>query len=73
MNKMFFTLHIYKVYTLCLHCACRDNVVGIARQSGNQIPLGDEVYRTRLDRPWGLLSFLCNGVAGAWCWPTTHI
>jgi len=38
-----------------------------------------EVFRTRLHRPWGLPSLLCNGyqvfpggkVAGAWRWPPT--
>jgi len=43
----------------------RDNVVGIATHyaldDGGSNPGGVEIFRTRPDRPWGLLSLLYNG------------
>jgi len=49
--------------------------------SGDRIPLGGEIFRTRPDRPWGPPSLLYNGyrvfpggkVARAWRWPPTPI
>jgi len=32
-----------------------------AGRSGDRIPVGGEIFRTRLDRPWGLPSLLYNG------------
>jgi hypothetical protein len=48
-------------------------------RSGDRILLRDEIFRTRLDRPWGPDSLLYNGyrvlpggkAAGAWRWPPT--
>ena len=45
-----------------------------AVRSGDQIPVGVEIFRTRPDRPWGPRSLLYNGyrgfpgvkAAGAW-------
>jgi hypothetical protein len=50
-----------------------------AGRSGDRIPVGDEIFRTRPNRPWGPRSLLYNGyrvfpggkAAGAWCWPPT--
>ena len=50
-----------------------------AGRSGDRIPVGGEIFRTRPDRPWGPPSLLYNGyrvfpggkAAGAWCWPPT--
>ena len=44
----------------------RDSSVGIATryglwQSGDRIPVGGEIFRTRPDRPWGRPSLLYNG------------
>jgi hypothetical protein len=47
--------------------------------SGDRIPVGSEIFRTRPDRPWGPPSFLYNGyrvfprgkTAVAWRWPPT--
>jgi hypothetical protein len=42
--------------------------------SGNRIPVGGEIFRTRPDSPWGLSSFLYNGYRvlpgdkAAWAW-----
>ena len=46
-----------------------------AGRSGDRIPVGGEIFRTRPDRPCGPPSFLYNGyrvftggkAAGAWC------
>ena len=43
--------------------------------SGDRIPMGGEIFRTRPDRPWGPPCLLYNGyrvfpggkAAGAWC------
>ena len=48
-----------------------------AGQSGDRIPVGGEIFRTRPDRPWDPPSLRYNGyqlfpggiAAGAWCWP----
>jgi hypothetical protein len=58
----------------------RDSSVGIATgygagRSGDRIPVGGEIFRTRPDRSWDLPSLLYNGyrvfpggkAAGAWC------
>ena len=50
-----------------------------AGQSGDRIPIGGEIFRTRPHLPWGPPSLLYNGylvfpggkAAGAWCWPPT--
>jgi hypothetical protein len=50
-----------------------------AGQSGDRIPVGGEIFRTRPDRPWGPPSLLYNGyrvfhggkTAGEWFWPPT--
>jgi hypothetical protein len=52
-----------------------------AGRSGDRIPVGGEIFRTRPDRPWGPPSLLYNGyrvfpggkAAGAWCWQPTPI
>ena len=44
-------------------------------RSGDRIPVGGEIFRSRPDRPWGQPSLLYNGyrvftggkAAGAWC------
>ena len=57
----------------------RDSSVGIATRYGLDgpgiEPWGEEIFRTRPDRPWGPPSLLYNGyrvfprdkAAGAWC------
>jgi len=61
-----------------------DSSVGIATRyelDGPGNPGGNEIFRTRPDRPWGPPSLLYNGyrvflggkAAGAWRWPPTHI
>jgi hypothetical protein len=55
----------------------RDSSVDIAVRGSN--PGGGEIFRTRLDRPWGPPRLLYNGycvfsggkAAGVWCWPHT--
>ena len=50
-----------------------------AGRSGDRIPVGGEIFRTRSDRPWGPPSLLYGGyrvfpggkAAGAWRWPPT--
>ena len=50
-----------------------------AGRSGDQIPVGGEIFRIRPNRPWGPPSLLYNGyrvlpggkAVGAWCWPPT--
>ena len=47
-------------------CVGRDGAVGIATtlragKAGNRIPVGNEIFRTRPDRPWGRPSLLYNG------------
>jgi len=50
-------------------------------RSGDRIPVGGEIFRTRPDRPWGPPNLLYNGyrvfpggkAAGAWRWPPTPI
>jgi len=45
-------------------------------RSGDRIPVGDEIFRTRSDRPWGPPSVLYKGYrvfpggksAGTWRW-----
>ena len=59
----------------------RDIAVGIATRYGLDVPgiespVGDEIFRTRPDRPWGPPRLLYNGyrffsggkAAGAWRW-----
>jgi hypothetical protein len=46
-------------------------------RAGDRMPVGDAIFRTRPDRPWGPSSLLYNGyrdfpggkAAGTWCWP----
>ena len=63
----------------------RDSSVGIATRMSWTVPEsnpgGDEIFRTRPDRPWVPLSLLYSGyrvfprskAAGAWRWPPTPI
>ena len=55
-----------------LLCRCSDSLW--CERSGNRIPVGGEIYRTRPDRPWDTPSLLYvdyrvvpgNTRAGAW-------
>jgi hypothetical protein len=52
--------------TVTLFGVGRDSSVGIATtlpagRSGDRIPVGGEIFSTRLDRPWGPPSLLYNG------------
>ena len=50
-------------------------------RSGDRIPMGAEIFRSRPHRPWGQPSLLCNGYrdfprgkeAGSWCGPPDTI
>ena len=76
------TLHIQFRLSITLITGGRDNSVGIApelwaRRSGDRIPVGGEIFRTRQDRSWSTPSLLYNGnrifpggkAARAWRWP----
>jgi hypothetical protein len=51
----------------------------LSDRSGDRIPVGGEIFRTRPDRPWGPPSLLYKGyrvfpggkAARAWCWSPT--
>jgi len=80
-------IYIYICVCVCV-CVCvcrgRDSTVGIATRYGLDGPEIEsrwvgEIFRTRLDRPWGPPSLLYNRyrvfsgskAAGAWRWPPT--
>jgi hypothetical protein len=63
----------------CCYTSTRDSDWLRAGRSGDRIPVGGEIFRTRPDRPWGPPSLLYNGyrffhvgeAAGVWRWPPT--
>jgi hypothetical protein len=74
-------LSIYFCLTCCGWAGIAQSVWRLAtgwRIRGSN-PGGDEIFRTRPDRPWGPHNLLYNGyrafpggkAAGAWCWPPT--